>query len=109
TSMKNFTYYRPASAEQAVGLLAAEWGTTELLAGGTDLLDLQKEYIAQPDKVVSLSGIKQLTTITMATDGGSAVIGAGAKLAEIAAACKGRFPALADAAGQIGGPQIRNM
>ena len=54
--MKNFTYYRPTTAEQAVGLLAAEWGTTELLAGGTDLLDLQKEYIAQPDKVVSLSG-----------------------------------------------------
>ena len=59
TPMKNFTYYRPTTAEQAVGLLDAEWGTTELLAGGTDLLDLQKEYIAQPDKVVSLSGIKR--------------------------------------------------
>jgi CO/xanthine dehydrogenase FAD-binding subunit len=41
--MKNFTYYRPTSAQQAVGLLDSEWGTTELLAGGTDLLDLQKE------------------------------------------------------------------
>ncbi len=55
--MKNFTYYRPATAEDAVALLADRWGTTELLAGGTDLLDLQKEYIAQPDKVVSLSGL----------------------------------------------------
>jgi CO/xanthine dehydrogenase FAD-binding subunit len=45
--MKNFTYYRPATAEQAIGLLEAEeWGKTELLAGGTDLLDLQKEYVA---------------------------------------------------------------
>ena len=41
--MKNFTYYRPTLAQQAVGLLDSEWGTTELLAGGTDLLDLQKE------------------------------------------------------------------
>ncbi|HEX5269958.1 MAG TPA: FAD binding domain-containing protein, partial [Gemmataceae bacterium] len=108
--MKNFTYYRPTTAEQAVGLLAPEWGPTELLAGGTDLLDLQKEYIAQPDKVVSLGGLeKAFTSISTATDGGSMVIGAGVKLAEIATACKGRFPALADAAAQIGGPQIRNM
>ncbi len=107
--MKNFVYYKPTTAEQAVGLLAPEWGTAELLAGGTDLLDLQKEYIAQPDKVVSLSGIKQLSDALVATDGGSMVIGAGVKLADIATACKGRFPALADAAAQIGGPQIRNM
>ena len=32
--MKNFTYYRPQSAEEAVGLLDAKWGKTELLAGG---------------------------------------------------------------------------
>ena len=59
--MKNFTYYQPQSVEQAVGLLSAKWGSTELLAGGTDLLDLQKEYIAQPDKVISLTGIKGLS------------------------------------------------
>ena len=58
--MKNFTYYRPKTADEAVGLLDAKWGTAELLAGGTDLLDLQKEYIAQPDKVVSVNGIKEL-------------------------------------------------
>jgi xanthine dehydrogenase YagS FAD-binding subunit len=108
--MKNFTYYKPATADQAVGLLAPEWGSAELLAGGTDLLDLQKEYIAQPDKVVSLSGLgKEFTSISVAGEGGAMFIGAGAKLAEIATACKQRFPALADAAAQIGGPQIRNM
>jgi xanthine dehydrogenase YagS FAD-binding subunit len=107
--MKNFTYFRPTSAEQAVGLLATEWGSTELLAGGTDLLDLQKEYIAQPDKVVSLADIKPLNEMKAATDGGSMFIGAGVKLAEIARLARERFPALADAAAQIGGPQIRNM
>jgi xanthine dehydrogenase YagS FAD-binding subunit len=107
--MKNFTYYRPQSAEQAVGLLAAQWGPTEMLAGGTDLLDLQKEYIAQPDKVVSLGGIAALNSIKMATDGGSTFIGAGVKLADIATAVRERFPALATAAANIGGPQIRNM
>jgi xanthine dehydrogenase YagS FAD-binding subunit len=106
--MKNFTYHRPKSAEAALALLDATWGKTELLAGGTDLLDLQKEYIAQPDKVVSLADaasnkIEQLRA--------GFYIGAGAKLADIAESkdIRERFPALATAAGIIGGPQIRNM
>jgi len=107
--MKNFTYYQPTTTQQAVGLLDAKWGTSELLAGGTDLLDLQKEYIAQPSKVVSLTGIKDLVKLTAGNAG--AVIGAATKLAAIAdhADLKKRFPALCDAAGQVGGPQIRNM
>jgi xanthine dehydrogenase YagS FAD-binding subunit len=106
--MKNFTYYRPKTAEAAVALLDARWGTTELLAGGTDLHDLQKDYIAQPDKVISLgaigmSGVEQ-------TKAGLR-LQAGTTLADLAANkdVRERFPALAMAAGQIGGPQIRNM
>src|SRR5438132_6913570 len=107
--MKNFTYYRPKSSEEAAGLLDSKWGTTELLAGGTDLLDLQKEYVAQPDKVVGLAGIANLAGIK--TDGNAISIGAMAKLAEIAehAELKKLFPGLTTAAGDIGGPQIRNM
>lgn len=107
--MKNFTYYRPKSAEEAVGLLDSKWGTTELLAGGTDLLDLQKEYIAQPDKVVGLGGIANLAGIKK--DGAAVWVGALTKLADIAehAELRKLFPALTTAAGDIGGPQIRNM
>src|SRR6266851_3006126 len=106
--MKNFTYFRPTSVEQAVGLLDSKWGTTELLAGGTDLLDLQKEYVAQPDKVVGLAGIANLAGIK--TDGNAVSIGAMARLADIAEHPELRklFPALTTAAGDIGGPQIRN-
>jgi xanthine dehydrogenase YagS FAD-binding subunit len=107
--MKNFVYYRPATAEAAVGLLDTRWGTSELLAGGTDLLDLQKEYVAKPDKVVSLAAVKGLSAISEAAAGVS--VGASAKLAEIAAhaTLKKDFPSLTTAAGDIGGPQIRNM
>jgi xanthine dehydrogenase YagS FAD-binding subunit len=111
--MKSFTYHRPTSAEQAIGLLDSKWGTTELLAGGTDLHDLQKEYVAQPDKVVSLGGITSLTDLDMVQEGkgGSVTLGAGTSLASIAenADLQKLFPALTEAAGQIGGPQIRNM
>jgi xanthine dehydrogenase YagS FAD-binding subunit len=107
--MKNFTYYRPQTTEQAVGLLDARWGTSELLAGGTDLLDLQKEYIAQPDKVVSLSGVPNLDGIDQFKT--EFIIGARVKLADIAAhgELRRHFPALTTAAGIIGGRQIRNM
>jgi xanthine dehydrogenase YagS FAD-binding subunit len=107
--MKNFSYYRPQTAEQAVGLLDTTWGNTELLGGGTDLLDLQKEYVAQPEKVISLGGIAGLAGIK--NDGGSVTIGAGTKLAQIAehAQLRKLFPALTTPAGDIGGPQIRNM
>jgi xanthine dehydrogenase YagS FAD-binding subunit len=106
--MKNFTYYRPKAAEEAVALLDAKWGTAELLAGGTDLLDLQKEYIAQPDKVISLGGLN-LSGVEVGN--GKATIAAGTKLADIAAHAElvQHFPALTMAARQIGGPQIRNM
>jgi xanthine dehydrogenase YagS FAD-binding subunit len=109
--VKNFTYYQPATPQAAVSLLDGEWGTTELLAGGTDLLDMQKEYIAQPDKVVSLTGIKDLTKFNISGKAGDAELGAGLKLAEIAAhsGLRSLFPALTTAAGMIGGPQIQNM
>ncbi len=107
--MRNFTYFRPTTPEQAVALLDNRWGGTELLAGGTDLLDLQKEYVAQPTRVVSLGSVGGLVGIQ--ADARNVTIGAGTTLADIAASkivrqhCKG----LADAADAISGPQIRNM
>lgn len=107
--MKNFTYFRPTTAEQAVALLEARWGNTEMLAGGTDLLALQKEYIAQPGRVVSLNGIAGLKTVAVGQQ--SVTIGAGVTLAMIAdhPDLRRLFPALTSAAGDIAGPQVRNM
>jgi len=111
--MKNFTYHQPTSVALALPLLDEQWGKTELLAGGTDLLDRQKEYVSQPEKVVSLSGIGgDFRKIEIKAPPGNfppvITIGAGVKLAEIAE--NGQLPvALRAAAGEIAGPQIRNM
>lgn len=109
--MKNFTYYRPKTSEQAVSLLDDKWGTAELLAGGTDLLDLQKEYIAQPDKIVSLRDLGGWVTGKIVQAENDLRIEALSTLASIAdhKTVRELFPALAKAAGDIGGPQIRNM
>jgi len=113
--VKNFTYHQPTTVAATLPLLDAEWGKTELLAGGTDLLDRQKEYVSQPEKVVSLTGIggafKEISS--QAPPGLFAptiTIGAGVKLVDIAeSGLLGAYPALVQAAGQIAGPQIRNM
>src|SRR5579872_4118662 len=108
--MKNFAYYRPTSPEQAVGLLDPAWGTTELLAGGTDLVSRQKEYVAQPDAVISLTGLgADLAKIEEVRLG--VRIGALTTIAAIAESpvVRKAFPFLAEAAGDVGGPQIRNM
>ena len=107
--MKNFQLYRPTTADAAVGLLENRFGNTELLAGGTDLLDLQKEYVAQPTRVVSLSQVAGMSNVGVADK--TVTIGASVKLADLAAntVLRQHFPALTAAAGEIAGPQIRNM
>ncbi len=111
--MKNFTYHRPISLEQVIPLLDERWDKVELLAGGTDLHDLQKEYVAQPERVVSLTGLGGAFTQVVADrkDPPTIQLGAGVKLADLAAdpTVKKYLPALATAAGMIAGPQVRNM
>jgi xanthine dehydrogenase YagS FAD-binding subunit len=113
--MKNFTYHQPTTVAAALPLLDAEWGKTELLAGGTDLLDRQKDYVSQPEKVVSLTGIGgAFKEISSGQPPGAfppiITIGAGVKLVDIAESkLLAQYPALVQAAGQIAGPQIRNM
>jgi xanthine dehydrogenase YagS FAD-binding subunit len=113
--MKNFTYHQPATLQLALPLLDEQWGKTELLAGGTDLLDRQKEYVSQPERIVSLTGLggafREITSIQAQPNAPPAVtIGAGAKLIDIAESkLLAAYPALTSAAAQIAGPQIRNM
>ena len=113
--MKNFTYHQPTTVAQALPLLDEEWGKTELLAGGTDLHDRQKEYVSQPERVISLTGLGgEFKEISSVAPPGAfppiATIGAGAKLVDIAESrLLAAYPAITSAASQIAGPQIRNM
>src|SRR5438132_4202587 len=103
--MKNFTYFRPSTLEAAVGLLENRWGNTELLAGGSDLHELQKDYIAQPTRVVSLGGINGFAGIENDNQNPArwVKIGAGTKIADIAAnaGLRQRFAALTQAAAEL--------
>jgi hypothetical protein len=43
-NMQAFAYSNPTTVQEAVGLLGARWGDVDVLAGGTDLISLMKEY-----------------------------------------------------------------
>ena len=67
--MQSFEYANPGTVQEAVALLSAKWGETDVLAGGTDLLALMKENLHTPKRVVNLKNIKELEGISK-TDAG---------------------------------------
>ena len=105
--MNKFEYASPTTKEQAVALLGASWNDAAVIAGGTDLLSLMKDFIVTPKRVVNLKGIAELRGALITRNGG-ARIGALATLEE-AREKLGSIGALADAINGITSPQIRNM
>lgn len=105
--MKKFEHLQPSSVQEAVTLLAAQ--NARVLGGGTDLVGIMKDGLLPTDRVVDLKGIQGLDYIK--EDGGELAIGALTHLAEIAASSlvSQKAPALAQAAGLVASPQIRNM
>jgi xanthine dehydrogenase YagS FAD-binding subunit len=107
--MQAFEYANPTSVQEAVGMLASSWGEVDVLAGGTDLLALMKDYLHTPKKVVNIKGIKELGGISKA--GAGLRIGATVTLDELAesALLRTEFPSLVQAARGVSSPQVRNM
>jgi len=79
-------------------------------AGGIDLLDLLKEGLLTPRRVVNLRTVPGLDAIAPTPDGGLR-IGANVTLARLAAdpLVGARYRALADVAGASASPQIRHV
>ncbi|MBI3208897.1 MAG: FAD binding domain-containing protein [Candidatus Solibacter usitatus] len=107
--MQAFEYANPTTVKDAVGMLSAQWGEADVLAGGTDLLSLMKEYTHTPKRVVNIKGIKELGGIQKTSSG--LRIGAVVTLDELAtnAAVRSEYPSLVQAALGVTSPQIRNM
>jgi xanthine dehydrogenase YagS FAD-binding subunit len=107
--MQNFEYAHPKSVKDAAALLGSSWADAAILAGGTDLISLMKDYIETPKRVVSVRNIKELSGI--GKSGGGLRIGAAVTLDELMnnQTVRTQYPALATAARGVASPQIRNM
>jgi xanthine dehydrogenase YagS FAD-binding subunit len=108
--MKAFEYASPATKEQAVSLLGTQWGETEILAGGTDLLSLMKDYLSTPKRVVNIKEIREFQGIRYSPSAGLR-LGALATLEELVESpdVKREYAALAEAAEGVRSQQIRNF
>ena len=106
--MVNFEFVNPKTLDAVPALLSKKWDEAMLLAGGTDLLDMLKERLVQPQRVINLKSIPGLNYIK---NGAGLEIGALTTIAEIAehASVRKNFAVLAEAAENIATPQLRNM
>ena len=110
--MKTFSNASPRDAQQAVKLAqdAHKSGkAVSFSSGGSDLLALVKERIVKPDVIVNLRGLSNANQIASASSG--LTIGGEATLDEISkhATIKQQYAVLAEAAGSVATPQIRNV
>jgi xanthine dehydrogenase YagS FAD-binding subunit len=107
--MLPFEYVSPNSRSQAISLLGATWGNTEVLAGGTDLLALMKDDVVAPKRLVNIKDIADLRGVSSNAQG--LRVGALTTLGELAEEenVRKNYPALSEALLEAASPQIRNM
>jgi xanthine dehydrogenase YagS FAD-binding subunit len=107
--MNRFEYVSPSTVKEALGLLSANRGDAEILAGGTDLLALMKDYVVTPKRLVNIKQLPGMHSIS--AEGGGARIGALVTLDRLheAAQIRRDYPALAECVSDAASPQIRNM
>jgi xanthine dehydrogenase YagS FAD-binding subunit len=104
--MNAFAYVTAQTPESAVELARDEG---RFLAGGMDLLGELKESLAAPKTLVNVKRLPGTTGITV--DGGRCSIGANVTLAALVShpGVRQNYPGLAEAAAEVGSPQIRNL
>ncbi len=101
--MYNFEFERPATIADAVAALGTE--DAQPLGGGQTLIPTMKQRLAAPAKLVSLLGIDEMKGVS--ESGGVLTIGGATTHAAVASGA-GAYPALAELAGNIGDPAVRN-
>ena len=102
-----FDYQRAASLDDAIAKLAASDGG-KVIAGGHSLVPLMKLRLSEPGTLVDISRIPGLSVIR--ETGGRIEIGATTTHNDIATSklLRDKCPMIAEAASEIGDPQVRN-
>lgn len=102
--MYEFDFVRPSTLAEAVAALGEE--EAQALGGGQTLIPTLKQRLAMPSQLVSLSGIAELQGVS--AEGAAVKIGGATTHGTVAAEAAGAYPALAELAGHIGDPAVRN-
>jgi len=112
--MNEFDYVRACDPDEALGLAEpapfGDGADTRFIAGGTNLLDLMKENVLRPHRLVDINGLSPWSGIEP-LPGGGLRLGALARNAHTARhpLVRERYPLLAAAILSGASPQVRNM
>ncbi len=103
-----FDYVAPSTLDEAVGILRTEGDEAKPLSGGQSLIPLLKLRLASPRLLVDLNRIPGLDVLVEET--GQLRIGALVRESQIegSSLVRSRYPLLADAAGVVADPVVRN-
>jgi len=103
-----FEYSRATSLEDALAKLGAANGEAKLIAGGHSLVPLMKLRLSEPKLLIDIARIPGLSGIN--AKGDAIEIGAGTVHHDVASSAllQEACPMLAEAASDIGDPQVRN-
>lgn len=106
--MYSFEYVKPGSLTEVSAFLKAN-PEARPLAGGMTLIPTLKARLAQVSHLVDLGALEELRGIE--TQGSKLVIGAGTRHNDVmhSEQVKKAIPALAELAGRIGDPAVRNL
>ena len=101
-------YERASSVAHALSLLARYGPEARILAGGHSLIPMMKLRLAQPETLIDINGLSELSYIEMT--GGELRIGTLTRHAQLldSAAAGEHFPILHDAEKVIADPVVRN-
>jgi carbon-monoxide dehydrogenase medium subunit len=104
----SFEYARATSVEEALALLARHGPEARVVAGGHSLIPMMKLRLAQPEALVDVNDVAELSHIRV--EGGHLCVGALVRHAELldSAVAGGHFPILHDAERVIADPVVRN-
>lgn len=102
--MHNFEFVKPKTLAEAVKAMSTDGA--QALSGGQTLLPTMKQRLAAPEVLVSLTGIPEMKGVCLAD--GALSVGAATPHAVVAKEARKHYPALADLAGGIGDPAVRN-
>jgi xanthine dehydrogenase YagS FAD-binding subunit len=105
--MKPFAYTRAATVDDAVSVMQSAHGA-KFLGGGTNLIDLMKMGVEQPNQLID---IRRIPLANIEEHAGGVRLGAMALNRDVAshALIRSRYPVLAEAILSGASPQIRNM
>ncbi len=104
----DFSYVRPASLDEAIGLLVTHGESAVPLAGGQSLLTTLNMRLSAPELLVDISGLDELRGIDV--DGGTVRIGALARHVDVATSpvVAEHLPLISEAMAHVAHVAIRN-